>query len=274
MKTSQAQQDKTRRNILASAVEAMSAQGFEATTMKQIARDAGIGDATIYNYFPTKEKLIVGYFEQVMADAVSATLATPGLDSYTLQERLQRLTDAVLEQLLPNREFVQMTHQLVRRSALLLSAQWPAKSLLRQTVLDFLNAAEQSGDMPALAFKAGVASLYADYLFGVISYWLADVSEAFADTTRLVDLSLGLLTIILRSGLINQLQDMGSFVLRSQLARMMQSGGGGLNLMRVASDVMQTFGEARRPSPPPPKRAARAAPAAPAARKPRRKPEP
>ena len=128
MKTSQAQQDKTRRNILASAVEAMSAQGFEATTMKQIARDAGIGDATIYNYFPTKEKLILGYFEQVMADAVSATLATPGLDSYTLQERLQRLTDAVLEQLLPNREFVQMTHQLVRRSALLLSAQ-PPRSL-------------------------------------------------------------------------------------------------------------------------------------------------
>jgi AcrR family transcriptional regulator len=31
--------------------------------MKAIARRAGVGDATIYNYFPSKEKLLYGYFE-------------------------------------------------------------------------------------------------------------------------------------------------------------------------------------------------------------------
>ena len=48
MKTTRQQQDATRRQIVASAVDLMTRQGFDGTTMKDIARAAGIGDATIY----------------------------------------------------------------------------------------------------------------------------------------------------------------------------------------------------------------------------------
>ncbi|HLO94963.1 MAG TPA: helix-turn-helix domain-containing protein, partial [Burkholderiaceae bacterium] len=47
MKISKQQQDQNQRRLLAAAVELMSRQGFEATSMKQIAREAGLGDATI-----------------------------------------------------------------------------------------------------------------------------------------------------------------------------------------------------------------------------------
>ena len=45
MKTTRQQQDATRRQIVASAVDLMTRQGFDGTTMKDIARAAGIGDA-------------------------------------------------------------------------------------------------------------------------------------------------------------------------------------------------------------------------------------
>ena len=45
MKTTRQQQDATRRQIVASAVDLMTRQGFDGTTMKDIARAAGIGRA-------------------------------------------------------------------------------------------------------------------------------------------------------------------------------------------------------------------------------------
>ena len=44
---SKQQQEEIRLKIIKTAVELFSEHGFEATTMKQIAREAGIGDATI-----------------------------------------------------------------------------------------------------------------------------------------------------------------------------------------------------------------------------------
>ena len=65
MKTTRQQQDATRRQIVASAVDLMTRQGFDGTTMKDIARAAGIGDATIYKYFPTKDRIVLGYLDDV-----------------------------------------------------------------------------------------------------------------------------------------------------------------------------------------------------------------
>ncbi|MBK6295951.1 MAG: helix-turn-helix transcriptional regulator [Rhodoferax sp.] len=47
MRVSKTQQANNQRAIIAAAVELMTQHGFEATTMKQIARAANLGDATI-----------------------------------------------------------------------------------------------------------------------------------------------------------------------------------------------------------------------------------
>ena len=247
MKTSQKQQEKTRRQIVQSAVELMSRQGFEGTTMKDVARQAGIGDATIYKYFPTKERLVLGYFDQVVADALVATQQTPGLASYSLQEKLQRLTDAVLEALLPDREFVALARTLAARSPLLLlGEQMAAKQALRLAVQGFLAAAEAAGEIEPCDFQATLGGLYTDYLLGVMAYWLADESDQFADTTQLVDLSLGVLVLTLRAGLVNRVLELGGFVLRSQMARMMAHGSSLLDLLRLAR---QSFAPSASPAP-------------------------
>ena len=84
MRTTKAQQAKNHRHIIQTAVDLMSQHGFEGTTMKQIARAADIGDATIYKYFPTKEKLITAYFEQAIADALARADKAPWSKDFSL----------------------------------------------------------------------------------------------------------------------------------------------------------------------------------------------
>ena len=60
-KVSKKNQEKTRHKIIEVAIDIMIQKGYEKATMREIARQAGVGDATIYNYFATKEKIIWGY---------------------------------------------------------------------------------------------------------------------------------------------------------------------------------------------------------------------
>ncbi len=51
-------QDK-RRRILTAAQEVFAEQGFEATRMEEVARRARVGKGTLYNYFDSKEDLLI-----------------------------------------------------------------------------------------------------------------------------------------------------------------------------------------------------------------------
>ena len=251
MKTTRQQQDATRRQIVASAVDLMTRQGFDGTTMKDIARAAGIGDATIYKYFPTKDRIVLGYLDDVAHQALAETLQTPGFAGYALQEKLQRLTDAVLERLLADREFVAQVRSLARRSPLsMLAEPLAARQSLREAVASFLEAAEASGEIEPCDFKGMAGGLYTDYLAGVVVYWLADTSDEFADTTQLVDLSLGVLVQALRGGLVNRVLELGGFVLRSQMARMVQHGSGLMDMLHMAQQAMANAPAARASQPP------------------------
>lgn len=118
----------------------------------------------------------------------------------------------------------------------------------------FLDAAEASGEIEPCDFKGLAGGLYTDYLAGVVAYWLADESEGFADTAQLVDLSLAMLVLVLRAGLVNRLMQLGGFVLRSQMARMLQHGSGLLGMLQMASHTLECEAAAprRRTAPPPP----------------------
>src|SRR6188768_2172083 len=49
----------TRRKILDTAQDLFRTAGYDATTTRDIARAAGIATGTLFNYFPTKESIVV-----------------------------------------------------------------------------------------------------------------------------------------------------------------------------------------------------------------------
>src|SRR5687768_3276043 len=64
----------TRDMILRVAIEEFSKSGFERPTIEQIAAKAGVGKGTVYNYFATKEDILVAF----MADQEARVQARVG----------------------------------------------------------------------------------------------------------------------------------------------------------------------------------------------------
>jgi len=66
--------EQTRQAIADTAVALFAQRGFEAVTVAQIAEAANVAPQTVFNYFPTKEDLVLGTFDesvpQRFADAV------------------------------------------------------------------------------------------------------------------------------------------------------------------------------------------------------------
>ena len=245
MRTTKSQQAQSHRLIIRAAVDLMTQHGFEGTTMKQIARAANLGDATIYKYFPTKEKLVLAYFEQAVGDALALAArsqsqagegqAAKNQAAFSLQEQMQLLIDSLLEILLADREFVAIARKLMQRTPMLLVGdELPGKSLLKQAFANMLAEAEGTGEIVPCGFKPSLSALLADYVVAVIAYWLRDESEAFGNTTQMVDLSLGVLVLALKSGLVDKLLALGGFMVRSQLARLMHGGSGLLDVLALA----------------------------------------
>ena len=53
----------TRGNILSAASELFGARGFSATTMEEVAAKADVGVGTLYNYFGSKDRLLLGMMQ-------------------------------------------------------------------------------------------------------------------------------------------------------------------------------------------------------------------
>jgi AcrR family transcriptional regulator len=56
--------DRRRHEIFYSAVALILKQGFAGTSMQEIAEAAGVGKSTLYDYFPTKDHVLLFVFEQ------------------------------------------------------------------------------------------------------------------------------------------------------------------------------------------------------------------
>ena len=63
---------RTRQAIAAAAFELFADRGFDAVKVVEVARRADVSEATVFNYFPTKEDLVYGRLEEYEAGLVDA----------------------------------------------------------------------------------------------------------------------------------------------------------------------------------------------------------
>lgn len=71
-------------------------RGFQATSIRDIAKECGINSATIYSHFPSKAGLYVEVVEPYL-DAVRTAFEAAARTSGTGAERLERMIDASVE---------------------------------------------------------------------------------------------------------------------------------------------------------------------------------
>lgn len=98
----------TRTAIITEAGRLFAARGFQATTMDEIAAAAGVSPATLYNYFGTKNTVLLAHLEGMvgeMMEAGSVILADPPAD---IVAAVQSLMAVVVD------HFIDLDRELLR----------------------------------------------------------------------------------------------------------------------------------------------------------------
>ncbi len=60
--------EETRKKIIAVAMDLFNKQGFDQTTVEQIAEEADVNKGTIYNHFPAKEAIICEFVQRIIKE--------------------------------------------------------------------------------------------------------------------------------------------------------------------------------------------------------------
>src|SRR5215471_17097990 len=81
--------EETGRQILTTALDMFRQRGMEAATMREIARAAGVALGAAYYYFPSKEAIVLAYYDRMQAEHLAKVKTQLGGGSHDLLERLR-----------------------------------------------------------------------------------------------------------------------------------------------------------------------------------------
>ncbi len=216
MKISQAQKEQTRAKLIEAAVEIISEKGFRATTMKAIAKKADVGIATIYNYFPNKDKIFYAYFEAQYIKLAQQLEEIEAFETYELDEQIQTLIETCLDNFLPDREFVaEAAHLAIFSPFTSFNNGKQAREIFLDTVKDIWNNYLEQRGLERPLSQDWMLLLFWEYYLGIVAYWLEDKSENFNHTTQLIDKTSEIIKVFVESDLAGKLLDLGTFVSRT-----------------------------------------------------------
>ncbi len=185
-----AQGDATRSRLYEVAVASMAREGYEATTLRGIAAEAGVSHVALYRYFPGKHAIVLALYENLSAELVAGAEMPRGRWAV----RVAAATRASIQALAPHRETLrEVIPILVSRGEKGIFS--PETGFSRERVSGlFVDAVTGATDAPALALAEAVGRLSYLVHLGMILFWLLDVSPG----QRASDGCLALLTRVLR----------------------------------------------------------------------------
>ncbi len=98
------EQQRRRKEIFEASVHLIFEKGFSNTSMREIAGAAGVGKSTLYDYFKSKEDILISYFESEIRKITERARKIVELD-LEVSERLRKIMQMHLEYLVDNKKF-------------------------------------------------------------------------------------------------------------------------------------------------------------------------
>lgn len=188
----------TRDRILAAALDLFRDRGFDRTTMRDIAAEAGVATGAAYYYFRSKEEVVMAFYTATsheMRDLLPPELAR----TRDLRKRLHRIVELKLEQLAPHRPFLAVLFRAAIDPASPISPFGEqTKEIRDETIEWFREAIHGSSETIPKELAPYLPRLLWLYELGIILFWLFDSSPKQRRTKRLLDGTLDLITRSLR----------------------------------------------------------------------------
>jgi len=191
--TKTAKGEQTRALILNTALDLLQEHGYEKTTMRAIAKKAGVSLGNAYHYFDTKEHLIQAFYHRTHQEHLAATV--PALAQHAdMKNRLLAVLRLKISTLEPYHEFAGVLFKTAAdpRSPLNPFAH-ESEQVRRDSIKLFEDlVADTKARMPS-DLRAELPYLLWLYHMGIILFWIHDSSPKQARTFRLIDRTVDLI---------------------------------------------------------------------------------
>jgi AcrR family transcriptional regulator len=162
--------EQTRIAIVEAALRLFAENGYEATTMRAIATQAGVATGNAYYYYASKEDLVREYFERHQAEHAAACRQVLAQET-RLGPRIAGVLRALVEVLAPCRGFAARPY-------------WQAGPAAIGLYAEVIGGAR--GRIPARG-HGRLAELLWLYSMGIVLFWAHDTSPGSERTYRLID---------------------------------------------------------------------------------------
>jgi len=184
--------------ILDAALELFRTQGFDATTMRDIAARAGVATGAAYYYFPSKEAIVMAFYQRTFDEAlpkIQEAMEAPG----GLEGRMRALIRVKLDHFGPNRAVLR---GILKNGA---DPKHPVSPFSKETkafremeIGWFRRILEESGLRVPGDLEVRMPEVLWLLHIGVIFFWIADDSARQVNTKRLLDQGMNTVTALLR----------------------------------------------------------------------------
>ncbi len=185
--------EQTKALILNTALEMLRERGYENTTMRAIAKEAGVSLGNAYHYFNSKDALIQAFYQQTHDEHLSRS--SRGLRRVTsLKERLLSVMRLKISTLEPYHEFAGVLFKTAADPRSPLNPFAAESDPVRKESIKLFESlvAETRARIPN-DLRAELPYLLWLYHMGIILFWIHDKSPAHARTYRLIDQTVDLL---------------------------------------------------------------------------------
>jgi AcrR family transcriptional regulator len=190
--------ERTRAAIVSAALDLFRENGFERTTMRAVAARAGVSVGNAYYYFSSKEELVQGFYDQLVAEHRAQALPAIG-GRPDFGDRLGHTLRVWISVAEPYRDFAGRFFAVAAQPGNPLSPFSPASHPAKEAAVDLYRQVlvgsnakvdrEIAGELPELLWL---------YHLGIVLFWVHDRSAGSARTQLLVDRTVPLVERLVR----------------------------------------------------------------------------
>jgi AcrR family transcriptional regulator len=179
--------EQTRAAIIEAALALFTERGYEAATMRAIARRAGVSTGNAYYYFSSKEELIQEFYSRNYTAHLAASREVLAAET-DLAARLHGTVRALIDILMPYHSFAATFYKHAAEPSSPLSPFSPQSSPARQaSIALYRDVVEASSARMGPGVRERLPELLWLYSLGITLFWVHDNSDGCAKTYRLID---------------------------------------------------------------------------------------
>ncbi len=182
-----AKAEQTRRTIVEAAVRLIRRDGYDATTMRAIAAEAGVSIGNAYYYFSSKEQLVQAFYDQLQVDHAARAATVLSADR-TFVGRLRGVLMSWVDTATDTHEFAAQFFKNAADPQSPLSPFSPDSTPAREASIDIYRTLVEGSDLKLTDdLRAELPELLWLLQMGVVLFWVHDGSPDQQRTRTLID---------------------------------------------------------------------------------------